>query len=96
MTCRSPPPTRLWVTSTETAEFAARPSFAPFASTILPRRNRVGSGHIRIWRHLSLPFRQRLRNVARRVDEKLHDRAERAIFQGEDTDWHRGNRKLNG
>ncbi|HLQ94290.1 MAG TPA: hypothetical protein VK148_30085, partial [Xanthobacteraceae bacterium] len=45
-----------------------------------------------------LPFslRQRLRDFAGVLDEKLRDGAERAVPHGDDTDWYAGQLKFNG
>ena len=45
-----------------------------------------------------LPFslRQRPCNFAGAVDEKLRDRAERAVLQSDDPDWHAAYRQFEG
>ena len=40
-------------------------------------------------------LRQRLGDFVGVLDEKLRDRAERTVFQGDDSDWHVGHRQLN-
>ena len=54
------------------------------------------SCHIRTWRHLPFSFCQRLRNFVRRVDEKPHDRTERAVLQADNSDLHAIKWKFNG
>src|SRR5712691_772310 len=74
---------------------------APVTSAVTPkadnrlRCNILRSGPTAVMGGVSLSLHQWLGDFVGVLDEKLRDRAQRAVFQGDDTNWHAGHGQFN-